>query len=254
VTVDNGIFAGLTEDQQQRLEQALVLMLAEYARVQRCRSLDSQLQQPGLPLPQTNPAVVPPLRWLPAALRWLQTSPLAVATNLFGEADQQGMATALAKPGLWPIAIGRRSTSRAIVPQVSPETTGPKTIAGQYPTQLHGQPASRTLPATTSAEQGVEITVAMSGAVAVAPREPNSPDLAAQLGINTVTPDCSPSSTPLTGTNHYQLDSPSALDVKVTQINYVDPPLVTVLRGLDWVLYVLETWLRMAWAWLRSLW
>ncbi|MBD1876826.1 hypothetical protein H6F75_25400 [Nodosilinea sp. FACHB-131] len=257
VTIDNGIFAGLTEDQQQRLEQALVLMLAEYARVQRCRSLDSQLQQPGLPLPQTNPAVVPPLRWLPAALRWLQTSPLAAATNLFGEANQQGMTTALAKPGLWPLALGRRTTSRAIVPQrpqANPESTGPKTIAGQYPPQLNGQPVVRTLPATTSVEQGAELTVAMSSAVSVAPRGSNSPNLVTQQRSDTVTADRSPNSTTLTGTDQYQLNSPSALDVKVTQINYVDPPLVAVVRGLDWLLYVLETWLRMAWVWLRSLW
>ncbi|MBD1914909.1 MULTISPECIES: hypothetical protein [Cyanophyceae] len=264
VTVDNGIFAGLSEDQQQRLEQALVLMLAEYARVQRRHSLDSQLHQPGLPLPQTNPAVLPPLRWLPAALRWLQTSPLAAATNLFGEADQQ-MTTALAEPGLWPIAPGRRTTSRAIVRQRPPataETTVPETIAGQYPPQLNGQPAFRTLPTTTSVEQGVELAVAMPGTVSVA----NSPALAAQghdgaialgdrhLPIEIVTADRSPSSTTLTGTDQYQLDSPSAIDVKVTQINYVDLPLVSVLRGLDWVLYALETWLQMAWAWLRSLW
>jgi hypothetical protein len=265
VTVDNGIFADLTDDQQQRLHQALVLMLAEYARVQRRHSLHSQLQQPGLPLPQTNPAVLPPMRWLPAALRWLQTSPLAAATNLFGEASQQAMTAA--------ITLHRRTTNRAIVPQrpqTNAETTVPETIAGQYPSKLNGQPAFRTLPATASVAQAAELAVAVSGV----PRGPNFSALENRQGQKgaidqrsgsanapgdhlptaTVTADRSSSSTTLPGTNPYQLDSSSALDVKVTQINYVDPPLVTVLRGLDWVLYVLETWLRMAWAWLRSLW
>jgi hypothetical protein len=40
----------------------------------------------------------------------------------------------------------------------------------------------------------------------------------------------------------------------VTQVNYIDPPLVAVLRGLDWVLYVLETWLRRLAAWLQRHW
>ncbi|PZV06859.1 MAG: hypothetical protein DCF32_08765 [Leptolyngbya sp.] len=250
VTVDNGIFADLTDDQQQRIQQALVLMLAEYARVQRRHSLHSQLQQPGLPLPQTNPAVLPPLRWVPAALRWLQTSPLAAATNLFGEASQQA------------ITLHRRTTHRTIGqrPQIEAATPEPQNPYGHYPPRFWGQPTLR-MPATASVEQAAKLAVATSGAVFVAARGPNAPAPATQghdgaiapsnPTISTVTAD---RSTTLLGTNPYQLDSPSALDVKVTQINYVDPPLVTVLRGLDWVLYVLETWLRMAWAWLGSLW
>ncbi|MBD2106009.1 hypothetical protein [Nodosilinea sp. FACHB-13] len=261
VTVDNGIFADLSDDQQQRLQQALVLMLAEYARVRRRHSLNSQLQQPGLPLPQTNPAVLPPMRWLPAALRWLQTSPLAAATNLFGEASQQAMTAT--------ITLHRRTTHRAIGqrPRFEAATTEPKNPYGHYPPRIWGRPALRTLPATASVEQAAELVVTMAGAVSAVPKGSNSSALETQQGqngaiapgsqrlpIETVTAGRSPGSTTLTGTNQYQLDSPSALDVKVTQINYVDPPLVTVLRGLDWVLYVLETWLRMAWAWLRSLW
>ncbi len=268
VTVDNGIFAGLSEDQQQRLQQALVLMLAEYARVQRRHSLDSQLQQPGLPLPQTNPAVMPPLRWLPAVLRWLQTSPLAAATNLFGEASQQTMIAA--------ITLHRRTTHRAIGqrPQIEAATTDLENPYGHYPPRIWGRSALRTLPATASSEPTAELLVARAGAVSVAARGSNSSALETQeqdrvlaepglwsiapssqrLPIETVTAGRSPGSTTLSGTTQYQLDSPSVLDVKVTQVNYVDPPLVTVLRGLDWVLYVLEIWLRMAWAWLRSLW
>jgi hypothetical protein len=201
------------------------------------------------------------MRWLPAALRWLQTSPLAAATNLFGEASQQAMTVA--------ITLHRRTTHRAIVqrPQIEAATTEPENSYGHYPPRIWGRSVLRTLPATASVEQAAELVVAMAGAVSVAPRRSNSSALETQQGqdgaiapgsqrlpIETVTAGCSPSSTTLSGTNQYQLDSPSALDVKVTQINYVDPPLVTVLRSLDWVLYVLETWLRMAWAWLRSLW
>ncbi|MEA5450573.1 hypothetical protein VB780_18485 [Leptolyngbya sp. CCNP1308] len=267
VTVDNGIFAGLTEDQQQRLSQALVLMLAEYARVRRRYALDSQLQQPGLPLPQTNPAVLPPLRWVPAALRWLQTSPLAAATNLFGEASQPAMTAA--------IALHRRTTHRAIGhqrPQL--EAFGAlesENLHDHHPPRFWGRPALRILPATTS----VELAVATSVAVAVAARGPHHSALETQNGyggaidqrpgsanvpsrgsrpLESVPSDLPLSATPPQGAGPQQLASLEALDVKVTQVNYVDPPLVAVLRGLDWVLYVLETWLRMAWAWLRSLW
>ncbi|PSR13504.1 hypothetical protein C8255_25210 [filamentous cyanobacterium CCP3] len=55
-------------------------------------------------------------------------------------------------------------------------------------------------------------------------------------------------------TDQRQLVSSSAIEAQVTQSSYVDVPLVAVLRGLDWVLYAIETWLRGFWSWLQKQW
>ncbi|MFQ4135193.1 hypothetical protein PGN35_002630 [Nodosilinea sp. PGN35] len=276
VTADNSIFAGLTADQHQRLEQALVLMLAEYARVRRRWSLDSQLQQPGLPLPQAHPAVVPPLRWLPAALRWLQTSPLAAATNLFGEASQQGRTTTVAKPGLWPIAprrpaapIGHPGTSNSearTLPAAAkfalhrPQPYGQLAFPHGFGPGLSA-PTAQAEPVAAGAMVVVDTgstAVALAadpGGLAVGHQGAGAIALDRQATVETAsTFTDSLGAAPLAGADCHQLTSPAALEVKVTQVNYVDHPLVAVLRGLDWLLYGFETWLRTAWAWLRSIW
>lgn len=259
VTVDNGIFADLSEDQQQRLQQAMVLMLAEYGRLCHRHALAHTLQQPWLPLPESNPAALPPLRWLPAALRWLQTSPLAAATSLFGEAQQQTQAIARRRAHRTDLAVreGRVPLGAA----------GPAASQGYDSPMLYGQPNFKTFPITTSVADAVAMIVATPGTVAVAERtrsqlEPHGPTASLtaedQLAMGSAT---APSSTdPLTTLeNHpisdqHQLSPPAALEVQVTQVNYIDAPLVAALRGLDWVLYTLETWLRGFWAWLRKQW
>ncbi|WP_017299581.1 hypothetical protein [Nodosilinea nodulosa] len=261
VTVDNGIFAGLSADQQRRLHQAIVLMLAEYGRLRHRHTLNHTLQQPWLPLPEPNPTVLPPLRWLPAALRWLQTSPLAAATSLFGEARQQRQAE----------AIARRQVSGAdlAVPEgrVPPGSAAPAASQGYGSPPIYGRPDFKTLPATTSVADAVALIVATPGAVAVAerarsPLELHGPTAGLTVGEHTaVGPAIAPrSAEPLTRlaadpiSEGHQLPPPAALEVQVTQVNYIDAPLVAVLRGLDWVLYQIETWLRGFWAWLQKQW
>ncbi|HSM83437.1 MAG TPA: hypothetical protein VLS96_17250 [Nodosilinea sp.] len=238
-TVDNGIFDGLTAAQQQRLQRAIALMLAEYARVGRQQALDQRWRRPWLPLPQAAPRAVLPFRWVPQALRWMQTSALAAATNVFGEARQQH----------W------RRERGAIAPLSSPlstQTSHP--FLASAPPMLP-RPA---LLARSGAERGGELMVTAS-AEAAGLRGPLVSQLGSSLGsqsspsvplefVAQAQPDLPPA------IDYRQLQAPAALEVKATPVGYVDPPLVTVLRGLDWVLFGFETWLRGLWAWLKRHW
>lgn len=256
VTVDNDIFAELTNDQQHRLQQAIVLMLAEHSRQRRRHTLDHTLQQPWLPLPAPTPTTLPPLRWLPMALRWLQTSPLAAATSLFGEADQQ---RAIARRQ--PTATGTDLVVQAARFDLSTTISG-DTIASQL-RQLEGRSVPRYGSINPSVAEAVALIVGPSREVAEPVASPvGTADLAAAQGYEITRPMAGDKrvldrySTALEGhsTTQYQLDPASAIEAQVTQVNYIDAPLVAVLRGLDWVLYVIETWLRGAWAWLQKQW
>ena len=87
VTATNQVVSDLTAEQRHQLGQAIWLLLAEYGR-QHHRSLAGPPFRLG--------------RWLGGALTWMQTSPLAIATNLFGEADQPSPLP----PGAQPLALG----------------------------------------------------------------------------------------------------------------------------------------------------
>jgi hypothetical protein len=282
VTVDNDIFADLTADQEQRLQRAIVLMLAEYARLDRRLAGDRRLRQPGLPLPQANPALLPPLRWLPPLVRWMQTSPLAAATNLFGEASlglAQTHARRRERPlGLSPVLPRSTPQPEVKISQSVYSSSRSLSAAGDRPILL----ASVSL--TTSLDRMVELVVATSRAgvaalpsptdkaeaVSVLPgsrpmAQPETPEpvppvmvegdivvLAApeQAAPDPAVPyllDSRPG-----GNGHLSVASGvETLEAQVVQVGYVDSPLVLVLRGLDWMLFAIETRLRLFWAWLR---
>ena len=80
VAATNQVVTDLTADQRHQLEQAIWLLLAEYGQGQHRRSLGAP-PSPGTPSIKLGP-------WLGAGLTWMQTSPLAIATNLFGEAER----------------------------------------------------------------------------------------------------------------------------------------------------------------------
>lgn len=280
IAADNSVFAGLTDDQQHRLGQAIALMLAEYARGYRQAMLTQHLQQPGLPLPQPKPALLLPLRWLSDGLRWMQTSTLAAVTNLFGEAAQQRETQA--------IALRRRNASQKrrhfSGTEISPRGISPREIApDNLPAQHYGSVAWEPLPAKTSVVDAVAMVLATPGAVAVVESSPSgivshpglgphsvlgnaaSTDLAfrgsqegaiyAVLdGETAPTSLAQPSPNAPVAPDNHQLAAPSALEAKVTQVSYIDSPLVALLRGLDWLLYRLETWLHRLGAWLQHHW
>lgn len=253
VTRENDIFSGLTDDQQWRLEQAIALMLAEYAREHRQRILCQRLQRSGLPLPQANARLLLPLRWVPHALRWMQISALAAATNLFGEASQQRAIKALVRR--------RRDQHRRAAEGQDPRIArglvfSPGAIAPHG--WLFGQPGFKTLPAEVSLDQGgnwgLAVPAGVSGLPAVQPTAALqiSPGQSAAIAPSPTAPP-SPVSNPLAQPAHL-LAPPTDLEARVTQVDYIDSLPVALLRGLDRMLHGLETWLRRLWDWVQKHW
>ncbi|MFZ4641161.1 MAG: hypothetical protein ACOYMP_12265 [Nodosilinea sp.] len=127
VTANNSIFSHLTPQQQAQLQRAIVLLLAEYGRYQRQYGLNHQLQAGPLPLPPVVATHYWPLRWLYRGLGWMQTSPLAIAANLFGEADLL----------LRPLASGNGLRAASPLAAVTPaEASLPPAVSLQPPQSL----------------------------------------------------------------------------------------------------------------------
>ncbi len=282
ITADNGVFNDLTDDQQQRLGQAIALMLAEYARGYRQIMLTQHLQQPGLPLPQPKSSLFLPLRWIPKGLRWMQTSTLAAVTNLFGEAAQQRENQAIVLRKGYASQNNRRFPSEDIhLRKTFSQENFPQEIfhKGFFPGNLpiphtaqhYGSAPWEPLPETTSVADAVAMVLATPGAGASNPSglvplmEAAATDLAVMgsqegaiyarlngeiLPIRRV----QPSPNALATSDSHQLTAPSALEAKITQVSYIDSPWVALLRGLDWLLYRLENWLHRLGAWLKHHW
>ncbi len=81
-TVHNQLLDVLTAPQQTQLQQRIVWELASYRRLLRLRSMANR----PLPLPSDSPNLLPPLRVVQRLMAWMQTSSVAIATNLFNEA------------------------------------------------------------------------------------------------------------------------------------------------------------------------
>ena len=85
-TVDNQSLDILTPKQQKRLEQTIRWELADYAYRQYLQRIKARqyLIPPALAV---NPHVIPPLRWFWQLMRWEQQSSIAIAIDLFDEAQ-----------------------------------------------------------------------------------------------------------------------------------------------------------------------
>ena|GEM_PF-919393 len=118
VLATNQVVSDLTADQRHQLEQAIWLLLAEYGLGQ---------HRPTLATPQS--LLRPPIhlgRWLGGALTWMQTSPLAIVTNLFGEADRLS-------PSLPMVALGSSPTAPSLVPGPQTPPRGQATVPATLP-------------------------------------------------------------------------------------------------------------------------
>jgi hypothetical protein len=85
VTLENQILNILTPDQQQHLQKRMVWELVTYH--QQRRSLHSPPAINFLPLPADRPNAWLPIRVFYRLMSWMQTTPIAVATNLFQESQ-----------------------------------------------------------------------------------------------------------------------------------------------------------------------
>jgi hypothetical protein len=94
VAPDNQILDILTLTQQRQLYERMIWEMADYWRQWRISHLSGQRFLAPLPVLDDRPHLLPPVRLLRKLMSWLQTSPVAVATNLFQESQWVSASTA----------------------------------------------------------------------------------------------------------------------------------------------------------------
>ncbi|MFH7243997.1 MAG: hypothetical protein ACHWZW_14240 [Spirulina sp.] len=285
VTTNNLIFNDLTDLQRQQLQRAITLLMAEYAGWCRRQWHQRQLQSPGLPLPQAEDNQWLPVRWFNQALAWMQVSPLAQVTNLFGEAEavlqlapQLGDGGMVrwwdrALSGSWRPALAGSSEAMADhraalvanphtsipvpygvsgwdwsagVDQAQDNLSAPASLVMAGSSSVATQPRGTRKVTTYRTEDG---TVVMADADGSAPLEPAS---VWETGYAHNATDRIPGWSRSVGgrIDLKSLPDSDAIEAQVALVNYVDHPLVVVLRWLDALLHQAETWLQRAWCWL----
>ena len=288
VTTNNLIFHGLTDLQREQLHRAITLLMAEYAGWCRRQWHQKHLQSPGLPLPQAEANQWLPVRWLNRSLAWMQASPLAQVTNLFGEAEavlqldpQLGDGGAVswwdrALSGPWRPALA--GTSEAMADHGAALVANPHTsIPVPYGVSVWESLVGVTSVPDTSPESGV-LVVAGASSVAPQPRRTRevvtyrtedgtivfaadaaeSADLDHGGAWDDTHPNDATARPPGWGrtmggrVDRQGLPGNDAIETQAALVNYVDHPLVMVLRWLDALLHGAETWLQGVWQWLRS--
>ena len=86
VTTNNEILDILTPQQQQTLLQQIYWEVAEYGRQLRLvQALQRRFRGRVQTLPETRSRLLPPARWFWRLMAWVQTSPVAIAANVFQE-------------------------------------------------------------------------------------------------------------------------------------------------------------------------
>ena len=291
VTTNNVIFNGLTDLQREQLQRAMTLLMAEYASWCRQQWHQRQLQSPGLPLPQAEENQWLPVRWVNQALAWMQTSPLAQVTNLFGEAEavlqlgpQSGNGGTAgwgdwslagmrlgSWVGLWPSALLGASASDAAVNHGTAMAVKPyPSIPVPYGVSVWNQ-TRVTLPLDQPKTQALVV----AGVSSVATQTQRTREVVTYLTAEgtVVVPDPAEEAyldgdtwnedhrydatagwgkTVGGSTDLKGLPGNDAIEAQVALVTYVDHPLVVVLRGLDALLHQVEIWLQRAWQWLRA--
>ena len=86
VTNQNQVLDVLTPEQQTRLRQRIIWEVAHLARYQKLRA-ETRRAFNRLQPERTHPHLLPPVRWFYRLMAWIQSSPIAISTNLFQEAS-----------------------------------------------------------------------------------------------------------------------------------------------------------------------
>lgn len=283
VTTNNVIFNGLTDLQRDQLQRAITLLMAEYAGWCRRQWHDRQLQSPGLPLSQATENQWLPVRWVHQALAWMQTSPLAQVTNLFGEAQAVQQLEGAGPVAWWQRALAGQGP---LAFQDSPRLGA----ASDYAASGYGAAFATNPYASIPVPYGVSVwhpsgegrrlgsseteALVVAGASAVATQTQTTREVVTYLTEDgTVVVADSVGSTTLDRTAIWEegdtdstpngwgrtmdgradlkgLPGNDAIEAQVALVTYVDHPLVMVLRWLDALLHQAETWLQRAWRWL----
>ena len=233
----NRIWHGLTSDQQAQLRQQISWLLADY--FYRKRQAENRLRSRLgiLPPPAPLAKALPPINGLRQAIAWMQTGPVAIAANLFCEADLSESLRS-SQPGAISQSWSVRLSPTAMLLNTRPTSTNsPKIAAAQLETgsvhsvsrleKYEDQSAIASRTASTQLTQTDQ-------AIASLPLSISKADTAISK-IDTAIPEIDTESRlqQTTAADDY-------IDAKVTSARYVEHPLETLLRWIDKLLSVLE--------------
>jgi hypothetical protein len=242
VTNRNQVLDVLTPEQQTRLRQRIIWEVAHVARYRKLRA-ETRLAVTCLNPEKTRPYLLPPVRWFYRLMAWIQTSPLAIATNLFQEADLPAPTNGL------PLLRATNSISPAsptafILPQaktLAPEIllpTGEQTLLRDLvqtggAIQIVNQPAFR----PTQLIQAMQAAVAKLRPQPSISRQAATALEAASAGLQTRTES--------TASAHSHV--PNYIEAQVTWVGYERSFLSRMLHWLDQGIAWLEAQLLKLW-------
>lgn len=140
VSVGNQILDILTAEQQARLQQRIIWEVAHYWRYRKATLRLRQQAQIPLRLPGDRPQQWLPVRLFRQLMAWVQQGPVAIAANLFQEADQNPTGTVLidwphfqlAVPDRFSIAAARQSEPTALANPAGLVSTLPNHLLHQF--------------------------------------------------------------------------------------------------------------------------
>jgi hypothetical protein len=231
VLEDNQVFHGLTIEQQSQLQRAILLLSAEYGRLRRRQAAAGHLRRPDLPLPAVSANQWRFVQYAYRCLGWMQTSPLAVTTNLFGEA-LLAQRLALHRHQLAEVERHASDNSAAVIekpikpgqPPLSRRMSRRQSMANAIADNAKHNSASPANPAVTSMVSQPQSDLRQGAIVNVRVAPPQVPE------------------------------ESDVVEAQATLVDYVDHPLVAILRWVDKGIVWLEIWLKKLWTWLKMHW
>lgn len=228
-TTGNHILDILTPDQQQHLHHRIIWELAEYGYYHR---LATTIPSHTLPLPSDRPTLLPPVRAFRRLMAWMQTSDIALATNLFGE-------VALVRGQLW-----QRQAIASVEPLPEPS------LMPTLPSALT-RPIPDSLPQQWMHPDASEPRLIFQPVSPPAPASPPPPQ--------TIAPASTPLQ-PIAAANLPQAQEERSIavvpyiDTKATLVKYERHPLEQLLQWLDSGMVWIEEKVAQAYRWLQTVW
>lgn len=247
VGANNQILDVLSAAQQAAIADAMAYLMAGYYYWLKQRQRRYRLQGGPLPLPQANQHTWWPVRQFLKLMAWMQVGPVAIATNLFQEADQPWLHRSALPPS--------PSTERLQLPAPTLMSSLAVWFRNRWQWFWTGESLLPTVITTESEPLALERAAVADTLTPQLQTVNGSPVLSSSLegaGIGHFH-----RSHTATATQAWETTWDGAtdwIDVQVAAVEYVDHPLVTILRWIDRGLLWLEQIWQRGWQWLRSQW
>lgn len=251
VGANNQILDVLSAAQQAAIADAMAYLMAGYYYWLKQRQRRYRLQGGPLPLPQANQHTWWPVRQFLKLMAWMQVGSVAIATNLFQETDQPWI---------------HRRPQLPTAPDETLQLPAPRVITSLATWFRHRWQwfwSGTALPSTVTKTEAEPLALELGTASAtLTPQlEPTSRVLSDALNVASSTQSAvighSHLSQTATTTPTWEATWDGAtdwVDVQVAAVEYVDHPLVAILRWIDRGLLWLEQIWQRGWQWLRSQW